>query len=185
MENGVYPTVFQPFRGVGKRSSRQAFLRAPTFHKCNSEALGWRPQPIPSTHTVLFFPSALLGITGPGRWRGRTDHPFWPQAGWVWPHKSTKCIYSIWLDTISPIWPKTYPLSTTCDTLISDYKLTPPRPRRTAQIEHWWNIQESRIVMMFCLRRNLGTATYVSNLVRRSRDVGSKKTWCDHQEAYE
>ena len=62
----------RPIEGIGKTGARQAFPRAPTFLKFNSEALVRLPQPMPSTHTVYVFGS---NGTAEG-WRGRTDPPF-------------------------------------------------------------------------------------------------------------
>ena len=157
---GGIPPVFRPFGRIGETRARKAFPRAPTCVKCNSEALERRPQPMPSINIVCFFFGYVLGLSGTAALEGAKGFPLLTtRGGGISPQKSTKIIYSPRLTTICPQLTDNIPLFDHYDSLKSDYKMTSPRPRPKARIDHGQNIQKSRTVAIVCVRRNLGTTT--------------------------
>ena len=76
-QRGVYPQVFGSFGGTERKRPRNAPALASNGLIFNSDALPWRPQLMPSTHTFfLFFSGTVLGLTGSRRRRGQPNPPF-------------------------------------------------------------------------------------------------------------
>ena len=160
MVKGGYTPCFSAVWAYRRNARTEGVPTCPNLRQMQFRSPGKTPAAHAEHQHRLFFFGYVLGLNGTAALEGAKGFPLLTtRGGGISPQKSTKIIYSPRLTTICPQLTDNIPLFDHYDSLKSDYKMTSPRPRPKARIDHGQNIQKSRTVAIVCVRRNLGTTT--------------------------